>query len=373
MFHGVWVSEELKLAVSEGYKIDRIYCVHHFERKTKDLFSPYIQTFYKIKLAASGRPENETPEQLLDFIEKTKEKEGICICPEDFKFNAGLRSVGKLCCNCMWGRFGMRDSFSNVTLCYDLESLNKILFDDAYEVTTVRHISENCVAVLYNTKSLDLLSYTNNTNIYLAVFTTAYSRIRLFKVHKVSADRFVYEDTDSLIEKIDPSRPEHLNLGEFMGEWASELKPGEVIVEFISGGPKIYGYRTSLGNVVVKVKGFHLNSRNSKAFSFDNLKRVILSYCEKNKDPQLGRIRMPKQPVKDIRKKIYKDHHGKTPFLSSAVATDEAISVFDVSRIHRDNTWQLFASAEQKMYTVNFDKRIIQNDLTCVPHGYIPD
>jgi hypothetical protein len=373
MFYGVWVSEELKLAISEGYKISQIFCVHHFERKTKDLFSPYIQTFYKIKLAASGRPENETPEQLLEFIEKTKEKEGICMCPEEFKFNAGLRSVGKLCCNCMWGRFGMRDSFSNVTLCHDLESLNKILCDDSFEINTVRQISENCVAVLHSTKSLDLLNYSNNTNVYVAVFTTAYARIRLFKAHKASGDRFVYEDTDSLFEKIDENQPEHLNIGEFMGEWASELKPGEVIIEFVSGGPKIYGYRTSFGKVVIKVKGFHLNFRNSKAFSFENLKKVILSFCEKNMDPQLGRVRLPEQSLKNIRKNIYEDFHGKTPFVSSAVATDDAISVFDVSRIHRDNTWQLFARSEQKMYTVNFDKRIIQSDLTCVPHGYIPN
>jgi hypothetical protein len=337
------------------------------------LFSAYIQTFYKIKLAASGRPENETPEQLNEFIEETRKKEGICMCPEDFKFNAGLRSVGKLCCNCMWGRFGMRDSFSNVTLCYDLDSLNKILCDDNYEVSTVRYISKSCVAVLYSIRSLDLLNYSNNTNVYIAVFTTCYARIRLFKAHKASGNLFVYEDTDSLFELIDESKPEHLNIGEFLGEWASELKPGEVIIEFISGGPKVYAYKTNFGNVVVKVKGFHLNSRNSKAFSFENLKRVILSYCEKNMDPQLGRVRLQKQSLKNIRQNIYESYHGKTPFVSSAVATDEAISVFDVSRIHRDNTWQLFACSEQKMYTVNFDKRIIQSDLTCVPHGFIPD
>jgi hypothetical protein len=372
VLHGVWFSEELKVAIRDGYQLKTISAVHHFERKSNQLFAEYIKTFFKIKLAASGRPPNETDEDLEHFIAETERKEGICMCPEDFKINSGLRNVGKLCCNCMWGRLGMRDAFSSVSLCYDLEALNSIIHNDHYQISTARRLSDKCMAVLHSNKSPDTLNFTNNTNIYLAVITTAYARLKLLNLMKHVGGRFLYCDTDSIFYEISPNAEENLPTGEFMGELTNELKEGEVIIEFVSGGPKIYGYKTSFGNVVVKVKGFQLNIRNAAAFSFENLKRIVLHNFHKHLDSSIGRVRQEKdRNVSEIRKKIFRDYHGLNPDVSSAVATEEAISTFNVARIHRDLNWKLLSQSEQKVYTFRFGKSIIRDDFSCVPFGFV--
>ena len=65
----------------------------------------------------------------------------------------------------------------------------------------------------------------------------------------------LYYDTDSIISV---SRPGQYDppLGDYLGDLTNELKAGEHIVEFVSGGPKNYAYRTNNGKEVCKVRGF---------------------------------------------------------------------------------------------------------------------
>ena len=56
--------------------------------------------------------------------------------------------------------------------------------------------------------------------------------------------------------KYDPS------IGDYLGELTKELKKGEHIVEFVSGGPKNYAYKTKGGNEMCKVRGFTLHVTN---------------------------------------------------------------------------------------------------------------
>jgi hypothetical protein len=376
LLFGIWVSEELKQAVKYGYQIKHIYSVHHFDRTSKELFSGYIQTFFKLKLAASQRPENETPEELQRFISELKERDGIDIQPDDFHDNPGLRSIAKLCCNSFWGRLGMRDSFTKTVFVFSMEHLYSLMEDPHSEITSIRYISENCIAVLLQNKSIDTLSFTNNTNIYAAVFTTAYARIALYDVMYLVRDRLLYVDTDSLMFILSPHASENLPMGHHLGELTNELKKGEVIVRFVSGGPKVYAYITNLGRCVVKIKGFKLTKRNLAAFSFDNLEKVILTYIDENMDSSINRVRNSQNSVKrheKLREEIFEMFHSKTNYESGAVATDRAISVYNVNAILRSKSYDLLRSIEQKMYTYSFTKRIVRSDLTAVPYGFVDD
>ncbi|KAG8141380.1 hypothetical protein E2320_007003 [Naja naja] len=51
---GTWCTVELNVAVEKGYRIAEIYEVWHFERKTKNLFSEYINVHLRQKQEASG-------------------------------------------------------------------------------------------------------------------------------------------------------------------------------------------------------------------------------------------------------------------------------------------------------------------------------
>ena len=375
---GVWVSKELQQAIKYGYEIKQIYCVHHFSRTSKDLFSGYIRTFYKLKLASSKRPENETPEQLSAFIDEVKDIENILISPDDFKDNPGVRSIAKLCCNSFWGRLGMRDAFPRVEFVRTHEQLLCLFSDPHWNVTSIRYISPNCIAVLLTNKSVDTLEVTNNTNIYAAVFTTAYARIRLYEFLYKVGGRLLYCDTDSIIYELSPNASENLPLGFHMGELTNELDEGEVIIRFVSGGPKVYAYITNKGKCVVKVKGFQITERTKSAFSFDNLWDIISSHISSHMDTNIGRVRnetdtkIAASKYACLRDELFDKVHRNQEHGGFAV-TNEAISIYNVNRILRTNAFELIRGVEQKMYKYNFNKRIVLSDYRAVPYGYVSE
>jgi hypothetical protein len=59
-----------------------------------------------------------------------------------------------------------------------------------------------------------------------------------------------------------------------LGEWTDELGKDNHIKEWVSTGPKSYGYLTKKGKEVVKIKGFTLNYQNSKHLNFDSMKQI---------------------------------------------------------------------------------------------------
>ena len=369
--HGVWVSEELKLAIREGYKITKVYCVHNFKRKSKDLFSSYIKTFFKLKLTSSKRPDGETPEEFESFVSELKAKDGIEVSKEEFHENPGVRSIAKLCCNCFWGRLGMRDSFPKVSLVYSLDKLLKLMSSSEFEVTGVRYVSDSCVAVLSKNNSIDTLNFTNCSNVYLALFTTASARIRLYELMKKVGERFVYGDTDSIIYEKSPNSFENLETGKFMGDLTSELDKDEAIVGFVSGGPKVYAFKTNKGKCVVKIKGFQLTERVATSFSFDNLKRVVETYVETHYDDEIERVRPKKANASSLRE-IFMEHHKRVSAISgSGVSLASGISSLNMCRIIRKKNWELLRGIEQKLYTCNFDKRIVCKGYFAVPYGYV--
>jgi hypothetical protein len=72
-----------------------------------------------------------------------------------------------------------------------------------------------------------------------------------------------------------------------------------------------------------------------------------------------------------LRKEIYETLHSKTKYESGAVATDKAISVYNVNAILRTKSYNLLRNVEQKMYTYSFNKRIVRSDYTAVPYGFL--
>ena len=65
-----------------------------------------------------------------------------------------------------------------------------------------------------------------------------------------------------------------------MGELTNELKQGEHIVEFVSGGQKNNAYKTNRGNEMCKVRGFTLHVTNSQSINFESVKRMVLDPSE---------------------------------------------------------------------------------------------
>ena len=91
----------------------------------------------------------------------------------------------------------------------------------------------------------------NKTNIYLATFTTCWARLKLYSVLEKVNRNVLYYDTDSVIYVSSPGKYDP-PIGDYLGELTNELKKGEHIVEFVSGGPKIMLTRLTEGMKCVK-------------------------------------------------------------------------------------------------------------------------
>ena len=53
---------------------------------------------------------------------------------EMFKFNAGLRSISKLCLNSLWGKFGQRSNMSQTKYMTEVSEFHEILLDNKLDI-----------------------------------------------------------------------------------------------------------------------------------------------------------------------------------------------------------------------------------------------
>ncbi len=383
MLHGTWFSEEIKLSLKKGYRLAKVEVVWHFEETSKQVFGEYVAAFYLEKVLSSKLP-SEDPEEVKQFIRDVKVRDGISIkSADEFKENPGKRTLAKLQLNNLWGRFGMRENLTKSCFVHKLEHLVKLLSDPSSEVTGVRVITDHTVQVSYRAKSVDDLPMARDTNIFIAVTTTGWARMRLYEELDKLGCRAAYCDTDSVIYERSPKLEENLEIGPFLGQMTDELAKGDSISEFCSGGPKNYAYRTQSGNAVVKVKGFTLDAVNSTAFSFENLRKVILSGVESSV-PNEGcgdkddlrrlnsHVRRDRGDQLAFRQELFDEHLARGGSdKASAVADERGISCFNPKRIFRSRDFRVLKKAEQKIYRFYFDKRIVLENYDTVPYGYV--
>jgi hypothetical protein len=377
MLNGTWFTEEVKLAIEKGYQLKKIHSVWHFKERSKTLFIDYVKTFYKKKLLSS-KLSFEDDVQIQKFMEEVKTKEGIDIgTVHEFQENAGLRQLTKLMLNNLWGRFGMENNKSRVEFVSSFEALVAKMDDDTIEIQTIRPVTSTTGQLTYKTKTPELLQIPKDTNIFIAVITTAWARIRLYQELDKLKERAIYCDTDSVVYKQSADPNQNLLTGNFLGEMTDELSEGDYITDFVTGGPKNYAYKTLKGHIVVKIKGFSLNSTNAQVFTFENVKRVILNGVSTGGEEEEGRrVGISEKKKRRLeneqqRELFLFDHILKNSEFSSALSGEHGISVYNPVRIFRTMNWNILQRPEQKLYSFFFDKRIILSNLNTIPFGYV--
>ena len=137
--------------------------------------------------------------------------------------------------------------------------------------------SEELVEVSYKHREEDV-PVSPNLNIFVASFTTCWARQRLYEALELLGKRVLYFDTDSVLYLEDTDQPDQPQpvLGDYLGDFTDELDKGDYIVEFASGGPKNYGYKTKQGKVECKVRGFRLNSEGKAQLNYDIMRQNVL-------------------------------------------------------------------------------------------------
>ena len=334
---GTWCTPELLKAVEKGYTILKIHEVWHFDedqRKT-GLFAPYVNTWLKHKTEASGWPKDcNTDEKKQEYVQQYEEHEGITLDPERIEKNSGRKQVAKLMLNSFWGKFGENELRTQTTTISDEETWQKIIQDESVIVKDVRIFNED-VMEISTLKKEDANMGGGKVNIFIACFTTAQARLKLYDELDKLQSQVLYYDTDSVIYSFKEGQVK-IPTGVFLGEMTDELE-GDVITEFGSAGPKSYCYTTQGGKSECKNKGtkssYEINQVLNSASMMRHIKRELT-------DPQEERRLMEIS----IKNHFVRDN------------TDKTVSLTDLIKI----------------FGVNWDKRVVEKGTgVTYPYGYM--
>ena len=216
-----------------------------------------------------------------------------------------------------------------------LKPSHRFLDTDTLDVRHVSVINDDMVEVYYQHQEEDI-PVSPNLNIFVAAFTTCHARLKLYEALEPLGERVLYYDTDSIIyleEKPGQLKPD---LGHYPGDFTSELGTDEYIEEFVSGGPKNYGYTTNNGKVECKVRGFRLNSEGKTQLNYDVMRQNV-------KDE----IQTPLQQPRQI----------------------QVVKTHQIVRKPQDYT--IYTHPQYKWYQLVYDKRVVDpHTFKTYPYGY---
>ncbi|KAL9960246.1 hypothetical protein ACROYT_G033681 [Oculina patagonica] len=335
---GTWCTPELEEAVKQGYVVEHIHEVWHFDRKSNTMFKEYVNTFLKMKQEASGWPSwvGDDPDKRQEYLRQFFLKEGIQLDPDKIEKNPGRRSLAKIMLNSFWGKYGQRGNKTQVEAFTSAAEFHDLLRDETRDIHDIRVVNPDMLEVVHKCKE-DCANIQPDINIFIACLTTTWARLKLYQegLSILQPEQILYFDTDSLIYKHREGQPS-LPLGDYLGDFTNELDDDDFIVEFAAAGPKNYAYKTKLGKTCCKVRGFSLNVRGSAHLNFETLKDNVKSEV--------------KEPLAETR----------------------SIALFNPHKITRDKTTKtLNTVTEIKRYQVVFDKRVVDaNTFMSYPYGY---
>ena len=334
---GTWCTEELKTAVERGYEILKIHEAWHWgeNQRKRGLFAPYVNKFLKAKQEASGWPSDvETDEQKAKYVSEYEMHEGIQLEQDKIEINPGRKAVAKVMLNSFWGKFGEADNKPTTSTLQKVEDWEKLINDDTVIVKSVNVYSEEVLEVT-TVKKEGACAPNVKGNIFIALFTTAIARLKLYEALDELKERVLYYDTDSVISKSKPE-DETLPLGKFLGDFTDETG-GDTIEEFGSAGPKSYSYKTSGGKTECKSKGL----KNTHAV------REVLN-CE----AMLKHIQLELKDPEEHKRQL------KTTIFNHFVRNSKVKSIYLEDMV--------------KIFQGNWDKRVIEKTTgVTYPYGYL--
>lgn len=285
---GCWGTEELYLAMQNGYIVEEIYELYYWdERNYSNLhFSAYVNYFFQLKQEAEGwkklggSSENPSPEEQAELVERLYEQNGNLarIRPHKVKKNAVLRSLAKLYLNSLWGKFAQKSSKTQHSTIYGTQQFlalwNNAQVDQG--ACKFREISPGVYKTSYNLKS-EFVSPVRHGNLFIAAKVTETARCVLHKkMLQVGPENIIYCDTDSIIFLYQAAMGILTDVG--LGKWTNEY-PSQIIEHVYALAPKLYSLKLRLrdatGYETFRAKGIQLTLENQHRMLFETIKPLI--------------------------------------------------------------------------------------------------
>ncbi len=218
---GWYFSEELKHALTQGYKITIKGKGYSFDQGKP--FDDYVNHFYTQKAETNDPTKREISKQFL---------------------------------NSLYGRFGLKNVSKEFLFLNNEEFLSKVDNNDLRE--TFKIDEDQTQYSISNEKGKSF------SNVAIAAAITSYSRIHKDKFKRLKKNPIYYSETDSVFLK-EPQDDKYISnkIGAFKQE--------SLIEKAVFVSPKTYAYITQDGKSVVKVKGF-----NSDQISYGELESLLI-------------------------------------------------------------------------------------------------
>jgi hypothetical protein len=277
---GSWGTEELRIAIENGYVVDEIYEVYHWDENERSdkLLRGYVSYFLQMKQEAEGwvkmGASSETPseEEQLEIQQRVFEQSGYIgkIRPECVKKNPVKRQMAKLFLNSLWGKFCQKPNKDHFVVIHGYQQFASLWYDSAVDKSkfSFRHISNQTWKVKFS--SYDSYAKTNpKYNIFLASKVTEEARCVLHRqMLKIGPERILYCDTDSIMFIYPKNSPRLEGVG--LGNWVNEY-PKDKIKRIFALAPKFYFMEFYDGETLLKSKGIQMTLANSKRIHAEGL------------------------------------------------------------------------------------------------------
>ena len=238
----------------------------------------------------------------------------------------------------MWGKLTERSNRTQTKFISEPKELYRFLATPGIEVTNLTFANDDVVWISWKFTAEERVPSLRHTNEVIGAYVTAGARIHLYRYLDRVGENVLYCDTDSILYVQPRDEPPLIDTGDNLGDMTSELKPGQYIAEFVSGGPKNYAYRMldaqGRSETVCKVRGITLNYTASQLVNFDVIRDMIL-----NREPDSVVV-------------VHTDHKIKRKKRRSKGAVS------------------IITEPEDKRYRISFFKRRRLNDNNSVPFGY---
>ena len=219
----------------------------------------------------------------------------------------------------------MRDKFTQKEYCFNLERITNIVFNNKYTDISTMILDEDIVLTEYKNKE-EYSKPNPSVNVYIALFTTAHARLKLYELLDTLQERVMYLDSDSCIYNDDGSeacKKIERMMGKKLGDLTDEIVDkhnANYIVQFISAGPKDYSMKLDTGKIVSCCKGFRYNTEVEEKITLDKKVKLVTDENETYETVKYKNI------------KIGKDHQLKT--VKQVKSYDY---MFDKRKIYNEN------------------------------------
>ena len=284
---GTFATPELSDALANGYRVQEVYEILHWDTISDDLFRPFVNKWIKTKTESSGYPEwvcceDDKATYISNYLHET----GIMLETDLIQKDPIRRNIAKIMLNSFYGKFAQRSNLETTEIVRTYAKMWELANDPQKVITGLVDVGPN--TMLVNWKLLhDDEARQGNVNVAIASFVTSYARRELWRkineIESVSPGCVHYFDTDSIFYVAHEGMP-LLKTGPLLGDLTREISEQEEVKTAVFLGPKNYAYvvRNKISGTertILKVKGITLNAKALDILNVKTLMEMAQHYC----------------------------------------------------------------------------------------------